>query len=427
MSGQPRVLTPEQLALREERRRKRAEPKGDYVQSLQKGSIVPRQWRSLAAPDPGSRSLKILTWNLLAQCLIRRELFPNSDCLRASQREHMTFEELFTPRADVLCLQETDRSAKFRPALDKAGYDYHLAAGPRKKHGCLIAWRRDLFTQTTARVLYYDNENVHGKGDPRFRRGASFRAKNIANIVALKRSDGSGEGFVVATTHLFWHPASLGILQREALRFRTLYAQPTWPILLAGDFNFSPDSPAYALLLRMPLTPTHTARLAASRVVHISVDPTILLTEPTIPDEDAEMDPDRIITNARPARPDDGLLDDAGLLDLYASSPPVRSAYDDGQRALIAGAQTCGARLELDPAQRGAFEPEYTNYTSYWKLTLDYIFVIDPPGKRSAVLGLLELPPSTALEPGLPRKGVSSSDHLSLCAELQWTAEPAPA
>jgi hypothetical protein len=34
-----------------------------------------------------------------------RELFPDSDCLKSSQREHMLFKEILSADADILCLQ----------------------------------------------------------------------------------------------------------------------------------------------------------------------------------------------------------------------------------------------------------------------------------------------------------------------------------
>jgi RNA exonuclease NGL2 len=119
----------------------------------------------------------------------------------------MTYEEILTPDADVLCLQEVDRLDKILPALDKTGYDHHYACGPRKKHGCLIAWKRALFSKRSAQTVYYDEVDVHDSGSQVYKKALSHRTKNIANMAALERTDNSGEGFVVATTHLFWHPS----------------------------------------------------------------------------------------------------------------------------------------------------------------------------------------------------------------------------
>lgn len=54
----------------------------------------------------------------------------------------------------------------------------------------------------------------------------------------------------------------------------------------------------------------------------------------------------------------------------------------------------------------------------------DYIFVIDPPDRVSSVVGLLKPHQTSDLDPGIPRKGISGSDHVSLAAELQWQNVP---
>ena len=89
-------------------------------------------------------------------------------------------------------------------------------------------------------------------------------------------------------------------------------------------------------------------------------------------------DPDRVLVNTRPPRPEDGLLEDDALEALFGLSdePTPHSAYDDGQRARAAAGATdvdtlrCGERLGIEQNALGAYEPVYTNYTFYWKLTL---------------------------------------------------------
>jgi RNA exonuclease NGL2 len=119
--------------------------------------------------------------------------------------------------------------------------------------------------------------------------------------------------------------------------------------------------------------------LERSRVVHVSVDPTVPLTNPAAAaneDEDggAQADPDRVITNARQASPADGLLSSSELVDLFAvPTLRPRSLYDEGQRLLesISGpVRRCGERLGLPPHKRGAYEPEWTSYTHYWQNVL---------------------------------------------------------
>ena len=87
------------------------------------------------------------------------------------------------------------------------GYAWVYAAGPRKKHGCLIAYRKDAYECVRQKVVLYDEEEVRAEGDEQARRGLSFRTKNIGSLVALRKLGGGDDGVLVATTHLFWHPA----------------------------------------------------------------------------------------------------------------------------------------------------------------------------------------------------------------------------
>lgn len=275
----------------------------------------------------------------------------------------------------------------------------------------------------------------------------------------------------MATTHLFWHPRytyertrQSGILVREVLRFRNLLAKD-WPCIITGDFNFQPDDPAYSLLVGDPVLAAQEAELNESMVVHRTVDPSVpafdalkaaeekakaaddqtnIAEDGTEAAEDeakagdddddgAATEPDRIpIKSARRAKEDgsDGLLIPDALREFYAKHcQPLKSAYDIGLAAhnskqTGAATRTYGDRVALE-GRRGASEPEWTSYAHFWKLVLDYIFLIDPPNRPSQVTGLLA-PPSTAdLEPSIPRLGKCSSDHVSLCAEVAWPASAA--
>ena len=108
------------------------------------------------------------------------------------------------------------------------------------------------------------------------------------------------------------------------------------------DFNFSPAKPGYALRVGDTLTTAQEELLEKSRVIHVSVNPTV----PTVPltnpfaindDEDGgtQADPDKVITNAREASPADGLLKSSELVDLFAvTALHPRRLYDEDQRLL---------------------------------------------------------------------------------------------
>ena len=143
----------------------------------------------------------------------------------------------------------------------------------------------------------------------------------------------------------------------------------TW---FGPDFNFPPDDPAYSLLVGDPLLPAQKARLEASRVVHATIDPSITVDGASKADEEeegaesGENDPDRIIVNARPAQPSDGLLTDGELAQLYRQSGVLVSTYDAGQRQVPGFSEsglTFGSRVSVSTDRRGSFEPIYTSYT----------------------------------------------------------------
>ena len=117
----------------------------------------------------------------------------------------MLYNEILSSKAHVVCMQEVDRLEKLLPVLEEAGYSHVFAAGPKKKHGCLIAYVKAKYTKIEERTVHFDEQEIRLDGDDRARRGSSFRTKNIGFIVALREAD-TQRGVIVATTHLFWHP-----------------------------------------------------------------------------------------------------------------------------------------------------------------------------------------------------------------------------
>lgn len=118
-------------------------------------------------------------------------------------------------------------------------------------------------------------------------------------------------------------------------------------------------------------------QLSFSRVVHVSVDPRVpTSTKLSTDDEDggdSTTDPDKVITNARSALPEDGLLTSAEFSAFFDGFARLRSVYDEGLRKhRVAGANvpTFGDRATLNSGRQGAYEPEYTSYTHYWKTVL---------------------------------------------------------
>ncbi|KAF8898647.1 Endonuclease/exonuclease/phosphatase [Infundibulicybe gibba] len=303
-----------------------------------------------------------------------RELFPTSTCLKAAQREHMIHHELIAHDADVLCLQEVDRLPKLLPFLAHAGYSHHYSAGPGKQHGCLIAFKSLLYTKIADRVIQYDTQSIRD-GDGVASRGLSFQTKNIANIVVLGRNGDLDQGYIIATTHLFWHPRyryerarQAGILFREVKNLRSQLGLENWPCIIAGDFNFPPDDVCYSLIFGDPLLPEQEVTLNQSRVVHVSVDPTVPKTR-AIAEDGEDGDPDRVITSARAATPEDGLMTVPELIEMFSSQRPIRSAYNEGlkmYREMNLSVSTFGDRVILPPSRHGTSNSRRWSGVSNW-------------------------------------------------------------
>jgi RNA exonuclease NGL2 len=124
--------------------------------------------------------------------------------------------------------------------------------------------------------------------------------------------------------------------------------------------------------------PAQEEQLIASRAVHFSIDPSITTADKKAvtsdeDDKEAATDPDKPITQVRFALPTDGLLSNSELASLFSSGIPLRSAYDEVQREykeVNANSRTFGDRVALLPQRLGAYEPEWTSYTHYWKTVL---------------------------------------------------------
>lgn len=266
----------------------------------------PRQWGRVketngqSACGKGKTRLKVLSWNMLAQGLVRRKLFPGSDALRWKDREAGLAAELTGHGWDVACLQEVDRQQTHGETLRLAGYSHVFAKGyPQKQHGLMLAWRTreslagfmsPVFEEApvASHTVFYDDEEISIG-----RTGCSRITRNIALFAAIRfkhatngdlgasASSSSSKGLILATTHLFWHPMhgyervrQAGILTQALNAFRTREGAEwqNWPTILAGDFNDQPHSVSYGLLTGKSVELESLQELLQSRVVHQSID-----------------------------------------------------------------------------------------------------------------------------------------------------------
>lgn len=413
-----------------------------------KEAIVRRSWMPVNShASAGARRVRIVSWNMLAQCLVRRELFPGSDCLKLRTRLPGIVAELTESEYDIGCFQEVDSLEDIGPPLTRAGYDYVYERGYKeKKHGLMIAWRqspgaRTSFGAPVFRKMVRLDEAMLTQGTSSLTR----ITRNIMLILALPFSSGDG-GVLVATAHLFWHPryaferarqAAVIMQELNALR-RGQEAWASWPVVLAGDLNDQPHSSTYSLLTGQAerYRDRIWTDLMPSRVVHTSVDELRGLRTVHYASTVTESgDEDRVLGRHRPPEDEELCTPDdlIQLAQLSSTRPHFQSAYGSAYDQLAPHAEffcdrgTAPERYDqtespmpTDPRQLQSHEPKWTLHSTLFRLSLDYILVAPRLDKADVpvITALLPLHPEHVLQPGIPRQKVCSSDHVMLGAEV---------
>ncbi|CAG8656314.1 10420_t:CDS:2 [Racocetra persica] len=349
------------------------------------------------AKETSQNRIKIMTYNLLAQSLIRREIFPESgDALKWKNRRPRLLKEILYYEPDVSCFQEMDHSNyfdTFKPEFELAGYETCFA-GIGKRHGCCIIWKRSKFTKLSDLTIEFDRVGV-----------PTMTTNCIGLIVSLKYSETlpdeknpSNSGLVIGTTHLYWRPQCMYERARQCLilcenlfKFKKEFG---FEVILAGDFNSTPTDPTYKLMVRnTSLTTDEISELEASmrpfgenatsndspstedifensldnNTDSIISDGTGLLTNSSstlsaVPITQKILPPTSVgqsiqtelASQFQPTLPD--------LLSYFANLPSCVSLY----------AQHLSS---IDPENTIYSEPKFTHYGLYFKGTLDYIFL----------------------------------------------------
>lgn len=276
----------------------------------------------------------------------------------------------------------------------------------------------------------------------------------------------NNEGLIIATTHLYWHPygsferaLQFGQLVQETLKFSRGGANniyKSWPIVLGGDFNSSPDDLPYDFLIRQPQTPQQLSKRSREiaekslTYLHSKLKFTLINDKsdkklPYPKDEVVEIEePDGIISKLK----EDYITKCiASILPLYSLKDQKLNTqdHDDNNNEKASSSETSEfsveslygsyyhlvdeenskAHIDID----GCREPEFSNWAHAWRGLLDYIFLFQDketlkqdPSKNVAVKELLKMPQPKDMgeEPsGQPRVGEYPSDHLCLMATIE--------
>ncbi|GAA5981220.1 hypothetical protein JCM10908_004027 [Rhodotorula pacifica] len=172
---------------------------------VQPKGFAPREWVNVPREEGNDssaegRKVSIVTWNMLAQALVRRELFPGSDCLKGKDRLPTLMQQVLYLNPDLACLQEVDRLSEHLPSLTLS-HGYTSYVGYRQKsHGLLIAHKSSVFDKVGERGIRLDDlpldENEPLLTPPEQTPAGSAAASGAATPVAAETGTNEPSGQV---------------------------------------------------------------------------------------------------------------------------------------------------------------------------------------------------------------------------------------
>ncbi|ODQ44410.1 hypothetical protein PICMEDRAFT_18319 [Pichia membranifaciens NRRL Y-2026] len=451
------MITPEYI---EEMRKQREEKKREKREALIKQGLDPDaqineanylKRELLSIPRRGGEedgeenrdsiiTLKIMTYNLLAQALIRRKLFPdNGDILKWHKRSKVLFQELRDYDCDILCLQEVDfvqYKSFWRPELEKLGYQTKFQRGADKNHGVSVFFKHSLFNLVDTCLIDFDNEK---SGDVKPR----TITKNVGLILGLAIRNDPSKLITIGTAHLFWHPFGTYERTRQTYvvlskskeferRIQILHPEITkiWKFF-AGDFNSQPYDSPYLSITSKPIC--YNDRCMRVIACSTSFQFSSLRNGGSGEEEEGgnvekfgENQPKDPVPESYVATEEQQLM--VKQIEQLHNDLPLRaiSLYSMAYR-------------EIDPENSGLDndrnEPFFSNWAHTWRGLLDYIFFVKewdvksdhrnidsiPAFERENKVRLdklLKLPHPKEMGPGQPRENEYPSDHLCLIAQI---------
>ncbi|CAI5760495.1 unnamed protein product [Candida verbasci] len=315
----PSKLTPEyieeQRRIRNERKekeRKRKEELG-LIPPPEPESFIKRPFIKLNLPSVTDKlAITIMSYNILAQTLIRRELYStNGKILKWHIRSKVLLDEITHYNPSILTLQECDKiqyNSFWKQHLTKLGYECKYYQFNTKNHGLVIAYKSNLFNCKHQSFIKLDQDFEELPV-------SRIYTKNVAFITYLEFTNEIRQsypylknGLMIGTTHLFWHP--FGTFERTRQMYMilhkfkdfqhtlsTLYKAFSCYSFLTGDFNSEPFDAPYLSITSKPITYENQMKnvLGCSLTYKYS-------KERSMEDEDEE---DEAFENERKNNPDD--------------------------------------------------------------------------------------------------------------------------
>ncbi|KAJ3343614.1 hypothetical protein HDU93_007495 [Gonapodya sp. JEL0774] len=231
----------------------------------------------------------VASYNVLAQCLVRRDFFPwaTREALKVKHRTTLLIHHLSLLLPSLLAMQEVDRFPALQLELAKVGYETvwvekQVVGGSRMEregtgHGVVGGWRKGSFRLLSHIPVYFDTSPLASPTP------LTPRTGNVGQILLLAHTPQSTTstststefGVIMTNCHLFWRPTAtyerlrqVWVLceavreaREEAMQKWPELGAAGWPVIMCGDFNTLPTDPLYTVLTGQQLTDEQLARL----------------------------------------------------------------------------------------------------------------------------------------------------------------------
>ncbi|CAN6221709.1 unnamed protein product [Urochloa humidicola] len=211
---------------------------------------LPSSRRWVSSEDASSSSsgdaCTIMSYNILADCNARNhpDLYRDVpwDAMRWDSRRRLIIREIRHWDPDLVCLQEVDRFQDIAAGMKTRGYEgiYQRRTGDTRD-GCAMFWK-----SKRLRLLEEDSIDF-----------SEFNLRNNVAQICVFELNGTHK-LVLGNIHVLFNPKrgdiKLGQIRLLLEKANTLSEK--WdeiPIVLAGDFNSTPDSAIYKFLSTMKL------------------------------------------------------------------------------------------------------------------------------------------------------------------------------
>ncbi|XP_057273690.1 2',5'-phosphodiesterase 12 [Pezoporus wallicus] len=221
----------------------------------------------------GEGSVRTVTYNILADIYAQTEysrtvLYPYCApyALELDYRQNLLKKELAGYSADLICLQEVDKSVfvdSLAPALDAFGLEGLFKIKEKQHEGLATFYRRDKFSLLSQHDIAFSeallSDPVHKVLCDKLAKYPLVQEKvlqrsSVLQVSVLQSTSDPSRKICVANTHLYWHPKGGHIrlvqiaVALSHIKHVACDLYPSIPVIFCGDFNSTPSSGTYSFI-----------------------------------------------------------------------------------------------------------------------------------------------------------------------------------